>query len=58
MNPKKARRRPGPSYEEGELRDKGIEQMQDPAYKKSDLHNLVKKAVQVARKPAKRDSGS
>jgi hypothetical protein len=58
MTGKQQSRRPRPSYEDGELRDKSIEQMQDAAYKKSDLHNLVKKAVQAARRPAKRDSGS
>lgn len=45
MKPKNARKRPVPSYEEGELRDKSIEQLQDAEYKKSDLHRLIGKAV-------------
>ncbi len=39
---KKPRR---PSYEEGELRDKSIEEKMDPNYRKSDLLKLIKKAA-------------
>lgn len=50
---KKSEKRPGPSYEDGKLRDPAIEKMQQAEYKKSDLLNLIKKAVQVAPKPDK-----
>jgi len=56
MGTKKSDKRPRPSYEDGELRDKDIEQKQDAEYKKGDLLALIKKAVQavqVAHRPAK-----
>lgn len=37
-----------PSYEEGELRDKGIEKMQDPSFQPDDLKRLVAKTVKKA----------
>jgi len=49
----KSEKRPRPSYEDGELRDKSIEQKQDAEYKKGDLLALIKKATLVAHKPAK-----
>ena len=51
MTSKNQKKRPAPSYEEGELRDKTIEQKQDTDFKKRDLAALIRKAVQVARKP-------
>ncbi len=53
MTSKKSEKRPRPSYEDGKLRDPAIEKMQDAEYKKGDLLALIKKAVQVAHKPAK-----
>jgi hypothetical protein len=34
-----------PSYEEGELRDKSIDEMQDPNFQPDDLKRLIGKAV-------------
>lgn len=45
--------KPRPSYEVGELRDQGIASEMDPSYKESDLLALIKRATQVAGKPAK-----
>ncbi len=53
MTSKNKNKRPRPSYEEGRLRDKGIEAKQDAGFKKGDLLALIKKAVQVAHRPAK-----
>ena len=53
MGAEKRSKPPRPSYEEGTLRDPSIEKMQAAAYKKGDLLALIKKAVQVAHKPAK-----
>ena len=53
MGSKKSDKRPRPSYEEGRLRDPGIAKKQDAEYKKGDLLAFIKKAVQVAHKPAK-----
>jgi hypothetical protein len=53
MTGKKSEKRPPPSYEDGKLRDSTIEQKQDAEYKKGDLLALIKRAVQVAHKPAK-----
>jgi hypothetical protein len=39
-----------PSYEEGELRDKEIEKLQDPDYKREDFLKLVKKSAKPRRK--------
>jgi hypothetical protein len=50
---KKSEKRPRPSYEEGKLRDPSIEEKMNAEYKKGDLLALIKKAVQVAHKPAK-----
>lgn len=52
MTSKNPNKRPRPSYEEGQLRDPAIEQMQR-ALEKGDLQRLIKKAVQVADKPRK-----
>ncbi len=41
----KKRRERRPSYEEGELRDKSIEEKMDPNYQKSDFLKLIKKAA-------------
>ena len=38
--------RPGPSYEEGRLRDRSIEKAQDASFKLVDLLRLLRKAVQ------------
>ena len=53
MTGKKSAKRPRPSYEDGQLRDSSIEAKQDAEYKKGDLLTLIKRAVQVAHKPAK-----
>ena len=53
MGNKKQSKRPRPSYEEGKLGDPKIEAKQDAEYKKGDLLALIRKAVQVAHKPAK-----
>jgi hypothetical protein len=45
VNKKSGNKRPKPSYEEGELRDKSVKAMQDADYKKGDLLTLIKKAV-------------
>lgn len=37
--------KPRPSYEEGELRDKSIEEKMDPAFRRKDLLGLIKKAA-------------
>ena len=50
---KKQGKRARPSYEEGKLRDPSIEARQDAEYKRGDLLALIKKAAQVAHKPAK-----
>lgn len=50
---KKQTKRPRPSYEDGKLRDPSIADKQDAEYKKGDLLALIKRAVQVAHKPAK-----
>jgi len=39
------RQRPAPSYEEGRLRDRSIERMQDPGFQPEHLGRLVKKAL-------------
>jgi hypothetical protein len=44
------RRRTRPSYEQGELRDKEIEKLQDPNYQRGDLFKFVKKAATQRRK--------
>ncbi len=41
--PKKRSKRS--SYEEGELRDKSIEEKFDPGYRREDLMDLIKKAA-------------
>jgi hypothetical protein len=43
--PKKRSDRRRPSYEEGELRDKSIEEKMDPSYQRKDLLDLIKKAA-------------
>lgn len=47
---------PAPSYEEGRLRDRSIEQMQDPTFGSEHLEQLVKKALQ--RKEGKAPEGA
>ena len=42
-------KRPRPSYEEGELRDKSIEKKIDPTYQPKDLTRLIQRAAK--RKP-------
>jgi len=51
MPSKKQGNRPASSYEEGELRDKSIEEMQDKSFAGSDLKRLIAEAIQ--RKPSK-----
>jgi hypothetical protein len=46
VNRKVPSTRPRPSYEEGELRDKRIEALQDGRYEQKDLLALVKQSVQ------------
>jgi hypothetical protein len=43
--PKQRSKRPRPSYEEGELRDKRIEEKFDPNFQRKDLLNLIRKAA-------------
>ncbi len=50
--PKQRSKRPRPSYEEGELRDKGIEKLADSNFQEGDFLKLVKKAASSRRKPA------
>jgi hypothetical protein len=44
------RRKTRPSYEQGELRDKEIEKLQDPNYKRNDFLKLVKKSAKFRQK--------
>ncbi len=44
------RRKQRPSYEQGELRDKEIEKLQDPDYQASDLKKLLIKAAKSRQK--------
>lgn len=37
--------KPGPSYEDGRLRDRSIEEKMDPEVGEADLLRLIKKAV-------------
>ena len=48
--PKQRSKRPRPSYEEGELRDKGIEKLVDPNFQEGDFLKLVGKAATQRRK--------
>jgi hypothetical protein len=43
--PKPHPKRPYPSYKEGELRDKSIEEKMDPDYRGENLHNAIRKAA-------------
>jgi len=43
--PKNLSKRPGPSYEEGELRDKSIEEKVDPNFRRESLRRLIRKAA-------------
>ncbi len=43
----KPSKRPRPSYERGELRDKSIEKKVDPTYRAEDLTRLIKKAAKA-----------
>jgi hypothetical protein len=52
MGKKPPSKRPRPSHEEGELRDKSIEKLADPDFQESDFLNLIKKAASSRRKPA------
>ncbi len=45
-------KRPKPSYEEGELRDKSIAKKQDPKYRPKDLRPLVTRAARETDSPA------
>lgn len=42
-------KRPRPSYEEGELRDKSIEEKMDPGFKREDLLRIIKDAAKGRR---------
>ena len=42
---KKPSRRPRPSYEEGELRDKSIEKKMDPTFRREELLRTIWKAA-------------
>jgi hypothetical protein len=52
MGKKPPSKHPRPSYEEGELRDKSIEEMQDKRFQPSDLKRLIERAI--GRKPLRR----
>jgi hypothetical protein len=43
--PKPRPKQPYPSYEEGELRDKSIEEKMDPNYEGENLHGVIRKAA-------------
>ena len=45
------RKKTHPSFEAGELRDKEIEKLQDPDYKRGDFLKLVRKSAKSRRKP-------
>lgn len=47
------RRKQRPSYEQGELRDKEIEKLQDSSYQRDDFLKLVRKSAKSNRKPAR-----
>ena len=50
----KPSKRPRPSYEEGELRDKSIAEKQDPKYRAEDLRRLIGRAVKKRKAPVSR----
>ena len=41
----KRSKRPRPSYEEGELRDKSLEEKMDPKYQRETLQRMIRKAA-------------
>lgn len=43
--PKNRSKRPRPSYEDGELRDKSIEEKMDPEYRRENLRCMIRKAA-------------
>jgi hypothetical protein len=43
--PKPRPKQPYPSYEEGELRDKSIEEKMDPNYSRETLQRMIRKAA-------------
>jgi hypothetical protein len=43
--PKQRSKRPHPSYEEGELRDKSIEEKMDPNYRRENLLRAIRDAA-------------
>ncbi len=43
--PKNGNKHPRPSYEEGELRDKSIEEKMDSAFRGETLRQLIRKAA-------------
>jgi len=47
----KPSKRPRPSYEEGELRDKSIEKKIDPKYRAEDLTRLIQRAAKKQKAP-------
>jgi len=51
--PKQRSKRPRPSYEEGELRDKSIEKLMNPDYQRGDFLELVKKSAKPRPKPSR-----
>jgi hypothetical protein len=42
---KNTSKRPRPSYEEGELRDRSIEEKMDPNYRRENLQRILRKAA-------------
>ncbi len=43
--PKPRPKRPYPSYEDGELRDKSIEEKMDPEYGRESLRSVIRRAA-------------
>lgn len=43
--------KPGPSFEDGRLRDETIEPRQDSTFERRELQALIKKAAQGAHRP-------
>lgn len=52
----RAKTKPGPSYEDGRLRDPAIEEKFDSERGESDLLALIKKAARAASKPLKHEA--
>ncbi len=45
QQPEPRPKRPYPPYEEGELRDKSIEEKMDPNYRRETLQRMIRKAA-------------